>query len=77
MLVRLAYLAVSNAFTVLPLLPMCDREKEIEILALRHQIRVLQRQLGATRPRFDPADRAFLAALLAPLPRATHPGHGS
>jgi putative transposase len=27
-------------------------------------------QLGATRPRFDPTDRAFLAALLAPLPRA-------
>ena len=71
MLVRLAYLAVSNAFAVLRLLPTGDREKQIEILALRHQISVLQRQLGAGRPRFDPADRAFLAALLAPLPRDT------
>jgi putative transposase len=70
-LVRLAHLAVSNAFAVLRLLPTGDRGKDIEILALRHQISVLQRQLGATRPRFDPADRALLAALLAPLPRDT------
>jgi hypothetical protein len=70
-LVRLAYLAVSNAFAVLRLLPMSDRDKDIEILALRHQIGVLQRQLGATRLRFEPADRALLAALLAPLPRQT------
>ena len=69
MLVRLAYLAVSNAFSVLRLLPKGDREKDIEILSLRHQITVLQRQLAGTRPALDPADRAFLAALLAPLPR--------
>lgn len=71
MLVRLAYLAVSNAFAALRLLPMSDRDKNIEILTLRYQIRVLQRQLGATRPRFEPADRALPAALLAPLPRGT------
>ncbi len=71
MLVRLAYLVVSNAFAALRLLPMGDREKDIEILALRHQISVLQRQLGSGRPRFEPADRALLAALLAPLPRDT------
>lgn len=53
------------------LLPLSGREKDIEILTLRHQISVLQRQLGATRPRFEPADRALLAALLAPLPRDT------
>jgi hypothetical protein len=41
----------------------------VEILALRHQITVLERQLGKTRPRFCPADRAFLAALLHRLPR--------
>ena len=69
MLVRLAYLAVSDAFAVLRLLPKGEREKDIEILALRHQLTVLQRQLGTTRPRFEPADRALLAALLAPLPR--------
>jgi len=53
-LVRLAYLAVSNAFAVLRLLPMNDRDKDIEILALRHQINVLQRQLGAARPDSNP-----------------------
>ena len=57
MLIRLAYLAVSNAFAVLRLLPMSDRDKDVEILALRHQLTVLQRQLGAARPAFDPADR--------------------
>jgi hypothetical protein len=31
-LVRLAYLAVSNAFTALRLLPLSGREKDIEIL---------------------------------------------
>lgn len=70
MLLRLAYLAVMNTFAALRLLPMGDRDKDVEILALRHQIAVLERQLGAdTRVRFAPEDRAFLAALLAPLPR--------
>jgi hypothetical protein len=39
------------------------------ILALRHQLMVLERQLGKARPRFSPVDRAFLAALLHRLPR--------
>ncbi|WP_066376450.1 hypothetical protein [Herbidospora mongoliensis] len=69
MLFRLAYLAVTNTFAALRLLPMGDRDKDIEILALRHQITILERQLGAdTRVRFAPEERAFLAALLTPLP---------
>ncbi|MCT9929954.1 integrase core domain-containing protein [Planotetraspora sp. A-T 1434] len=69
MLLRLAYLTVTNAFAALRLLPIGDRDKDIEILALRHQITILERQLGTgTRVRFAPEDRAFLAALLAPLP---------
>ena len=71
MLVRLTYLAVSNAFAALRLLPMSNREKNIEILSLRHQIIVLQRQLAGARPAFEAADRAFLTALLAPLARET------
>ena len=51
------------------LLTVSDGDKEAEILALRHQIAVLERQLGTTRPRFCPGDRAFLAALLHRLPR--------
>jgi putative transposase len=66
---RLVYLAVTNLFALLRLLPVSDRDKDIEILALRHQIMVLERQLGGTRPRFSPANRAFLAALLHRLPR--------
>ncbi|CAL9574722.1 hypothetical protein SUDANB95_04870 [Actinosynnema sp. ALI-1.44] len=56
---------------LLRLLPMSDRDKDTEILALRHQIVVLERQLGDARPRFSPGDRAFLAALLHRLPAAS------
>jgi putative transposase len=68
-LLRLAYLGVTNAFAVLRLLPMSNRDKDVEILALRHQIAVLERHLGKEKVRFDPSDRAFLAALLHGLPR--------
>ncbi|MDT0549409.1 integrase core domain-containing protein [Streptomyces lonegramiae] len=68
MLLRLAYLGVTNAFAMLRLLPVGDRGKAVEILALRHQIMVLERQLGKGRVRFAPSDRAFLAALLHRLP---------
>jgi transposase InsO family protein len=68
-LLRLAYLTVTNAFAVLRLLPLSERAKDVEILALRHQLAVLQRQLGQSTVTFTPADRAFLAALLQPLPR--------
>ena len=70
MLLRLAYLTVTNTFAALRLLPMGDRDKDVEILVLRHQITVLERQLGTdARVPFAPEDRAFLAALLTSLPR--------
>ncbi|MEU5733653.1 integrase core domain-containing protein [Streptomyces antimycoticus] len=68
MLLRLAYWGVTHAFAMLRLLPMGDRDKAVEILALRHQIVVLERQLGKDRVRFTSSDRAFLAALLHRLP---------
>ncbi|MEU8324103.1 hypothetical protein AB0C33_37575 [Nonomuraea sp. NPDC048881] len=50
---------------------MSDRDKDVEILALRHQIMVLERQLGAdVRVRFTSENRFFLATLLTSLPRA-------
>jgi putative transposase len=43
-----------------------EQEKEIEILLLRHQLRVLERQVA--RPTLTPADRALLAAFSRTLP---------
>jgi hypothetical protein len=54
---------------LLRLLPGSDRDKDVEILALRHQLGMLQRQLDGRPVRFQPADRAWLAALLQRLPR--------
>jgi hypothetical protein len=61
-LLRLAYLTVTTTFSFLGLLPRTDRDKEIEILVLRHQLMVLQRQV--TKPAFTPTDRFLLAGLL-------------
>ena len=68
-LFRLAYLSAVNVFAVLRLLPGSDRDKDAEILALRHQLTVVQRQLAGQKIQFQPADRALLAALLQHLPR--------
>ncbi|EXU67264.1 hypothetical protein Z951_15460 [Streptomyces sp. PRh5] len=67
MLLRLAYLAATNAPAFPRLLPMSDRDKDIEILVLRHQPLVLQRQIG--KPTLTDTDRAILAGLLHHLPK--------
>src|SRR3954469_10547219 len=56
-------------FAFVRLLPISDADKDVEILALRHQLVVLQRQID--KPRLTPPDRAFLAALLHRPPRPT------
>ncbi len=48
-----------------------EREKEIEILVLRHQLHVLERQVA--RPQLRPDDRALLAAFSRALPRRVWP----
>jgi putative transposase len=68
-LLRLSYLTLTGMITLLRLLPMNNANKDIEILALRHQLTVLQRQID--KPRLTPPDRAFLAALLHTIPRPT------
>jgi putative transposase len=46
-----------------------DARLRAEVLALRHQLRVLERQVG--RPRWQPTDRLLLAAISRILPRAS------
>ena len=67
MLLRFAYLVVVRAFGWLALLARSDRAKDTEILILRHQVAVLQRQVKT--PRLSWADRAVMAALARLLPR--------
>jgi transposase len=63
---RFAYLAVLNVFGWLALLARSDRAKDAEILILRHQVAVLQRQVKT--PRLSWADRAVLSALARLVP---------
>ncbi len=69
MLLRLSYLALTGMVTLLRLLPMSNTDKDIEIIALRHQLAVLQRRVD--KPRLTLPDRTFLAALLHKIPRPT------
>ena len=64
---RFSYLAVLRVFGWLALLARSDRAKDAEILLLRHQVAVLQRQSGT--PKLSWADRAILSALARLLPR--------
>ncbi len=68
MLPRLAYLTLCRSIQLLALLARGDAAKDLEILVLRHQLTVLRRQVP--RPKFEPADRAVLAAVSRALPRA-------
>jgi putative transposase len=61
-LLRLPYLALTSVFTLVRLIPMTDADKNVEILTLRHQLTILQRQID--KPRLTPPGRTFLAALL-------------
>src|SRR5271167_1719147 len=62
------YLAVRHLLELVVLFARSDGSKEIELLALRHEVVLLRRQVK--RPSFEPADRAFLAVLSRLLPRS-------
>jgi hypothetical protein len=65
------YVEFGRIFELLVLLGRSRERKELEILVLRHELRVLGRQGG--RVRYQAHDRALLAALSRLLPRARWP----
>lgn len=69
--VSLFYWVLRRLLELLVLRARSERSKEIEILVLRHQLRVLERTVG--RPRLEPTDRVLLAALSRVLPRSLWP----
>ena len=62
-----AYWALRRLLELVVLRRRSEREKEIEILLLRHQLRVLERKVA--RPELTQADRALLAAFSRVLSR--------
>jgi transposase InsO family protein len=65
---RLCYLVACRIFGLLGSRRRTALDKDIELMVLRHEVRVLKRQLHG-RVRYRPADRAILAALSRLLPR--------
>src|SRR5439155_9497861 len=65
------YRLVRLVLDLLVLRGRTDRSRDVEILVLRHQLAVLQRQV--LRPRFEPDDRAILTALTRVLSRDRWP----
>jgi putative transposase len=65
--VSLLYWSLRRFLELFVLRRRSEREKEIEILLLRHQLRVLERQVA--RPQLTQSDRALLAAFSRVLPR--------
>ena len=65
--VSFLYWVLRRLLELLVLRMRSERAKEIEILVLRHQLHVLDRQV--TRPQLRPYDRALLAAFSRALPR--------
>jgi hypothetical protein len=73
MCLRFAFLLIARAFSWLRLSQREDTWKTAEILILRHQLAVLQRQ-QPRRPSLNWADRALLATLLSVIPKARRHG---
>src|ERR1035441_9006749 len=62
------YLVVCRIFGLLRYCRRTALDKDIELMVLRHEVRVLKRQLRG-RLRYRTTDRAILAALSRLLPR--------
>jgi hypothetical protein len=64
----LLYIGLCRIFGLVLSGRQSESDKNVEIMVLRHQVRVLERQLHA-RVRYRPANRAIFAALSRLLPR--------
>ena len=69
MLFSLAYSLACFLAELLLVRHRSDAQLRAEVLALRHQLRILERQVG--RPRWQPSDRLLLTSLSRLLPRPT------
>ena len=67
MLLKIVYLLVCRVLGLFVLLLRRDLAKDAELLVLRHENAVLRRHAG--RVRYEPADRAWFAALARLVPR--------
>jgi putative transposase len=66
-LVKIVCLLMRWLFSLAALMSSGDRQKNAELLVLRHENAVLRRNVG--RVRYEPADRAWFAGLLRFIPR--------
>jgi putative transposase len=73
MCLRFAFLLTARVFSWLRLSRREDTWKAAEILILRHQLAVLQRE-QPRRSSLNWADRALLATLLSVIPKVRHNG---
>jgi putative transposase len=65
----LLYLVLGRLFGLASGSAFSDQSKDVEILVLRHQLKILRRR--AARPRLRPLDRILLAAASRALPRGS------
>jgi putative transposase len=63
------YLGLGQLLGLVLLIFRSETSKEVELLALRHQVGVLRRQVE--RPSYRPSDRALSAVLSRLLPRSS------
>ena len=66
MLLKIVYMPTCRVLGLAVLLCRGDRAKDAELIVFRHENAVLRRHVG--RARYEPADRAWLAALARHIP---------
>jgi len=74
MALSLLYMMLRRMLELLAVMARSDISRDVEILVLRHEIAVLRRQVQ--RPRYRPAERAWLSAMARLLPRPRWPIFG-